>query len=68
MDTPEQLEFRRRTSHHGNTVSFGTHCYAVVPESKEARELERGEKAHQCDPHLLELWKWIKAKAKRWPE
>lgn len=51
-----QTEFKRFPNFGGNNVSVCRRCYAMVAESNDASELERGEKSHSCDPELLKFW------------
>ena len=48
--------FKRFPNFGGNIVSVCRRCYALVAESNNASELERGEQSHSCDPELLKFW------------
>ena len=54
MESPVKAGFCRRPSLDGRTISFCTHCYAVVAEAKDSKQLEDGEREHKCDPRTLE--------------
>ena len=51
--------FCRRPSVDGDIVSFCTRCYVVVAQGRDYKQLESGEREHQCDPRMLEHWQTL---------
>ncbi|HEV2133743.1 MAG TPA: hypothetical protein VGR47_05720 [Terracidiphilus sp.] len=55
--SPAHSPFVRRANTSGTTDSICTRCYATVASAMWEIDLDRAERAHICDPHLVEHWK-----------
>ncbi|HEV2132936.1 MAG TPA: hypothetical protein VGR47_01610 [Terracidiphilus sp.] len=56
MFSPARPPFTRRPVPGGTTVSFCNLCFVTVAESQFEAELDTAEKAHACNPVVLEHW------------